>query len=145
MVIIEESSKIEYNKNQALIGQLATAHICDWLTKDKQIYKLSSIIFMRWTEIDRWKTLTYLTEGAVRGEISVERKFESIFIPANYPPNQTWGMVNLSPDSGQSLRSIWSMICYKLHKQLLYLMSNVKIDVNSSLVNCCDIHKMFRY
>jgi len=33
-------------KLSTLIGQLATVHICDWLTKDKQIYKLSSIIFM---------------------------------------------------------------------------------------------------
>ena len=30
-------------KSSTLIGQLATVHNCDWLTKDKQIYKLSSI------------------------------------------------------------------------------------------------------
>ena len=33
-------------KSSTLIGQLATVHNCDWLIKDKQIYKLSSIIFM---------------------------------------------------------------------------------------------------
>ena len=33
-------------KSSTLIGQLATVHNCDWLTKEKQIYKLSSIIFM---------------------------------------------------------------------------------------------------
>ena len=26
-------------KSSTLIGQLATVHNCDWLTKDKQIYK----------------------------------------------------------------------------------------------------------
>ena len=30
-------------KSSTLIGQLATVHNCDWLTKDKRIYKLSSI------------------------------------------------------------------------------------------------------
>ena len=34
-------------KSSTLICQLATVHNCDWLTKDKQIYKPSSIIFMR--------------------------------------------------------------------------------------------------
>ena len=33
-------------KLSILIGRLAIVHICDWLIKDKQIYKLSSIIFM---------------------------------------------------------------------------------------------------
>ena len=33
-------------KLSTLIGQLATIHICDWLPKDKQIYKLSSITFI---------------------------------------------------------------------------------------------------
>ena len=133
-------------KSSTLICQLATVHNCDWLTKDKRIYKLSSMIFMRWTEIDRWNKNSPTWRKEQSEEKSPSRgSLKAIFIPANYPPNQTWGMVNLSPDSGQSLRSIWSMICYKLHKQLLYLMSNVKIDVNSSLVNCCDIHKMFRY
>ena len=30
-------------KSSTLIGQLATVHNCDWLTKDKRIYKISSI------------------------------------------------------------------------------------------------------
>ena len=30
-------------KSSTLIGQLATVHNCDWLTKDQRIYKLSSI------------------------------------------------------------------------------------------------------
>ena len=33
-------------KLSTLIGQLATVHIFDWLTKDQQIYKLSPMIFM---------------------------------------------------------------------------------------------------
>ena len=33
-------------KSSTLIGHLATVHISDWLTKDGQICKLSSIIFM---------------------------------------------------------------------------------------------------
>ena len=33
-------------KSSSLIGQLATVQICDWQTKDKQIYELSSLIFM---------------------------------------------------------------------------------------------------
>ena len=33
-------------KSSTPIGQLATVHVRDWLSKDKQIYKLSSISFM---------------------------------------------------------------------------------------------------
>ena len=37
-----------------LIGHLATVHICDWLKKDKQIHKLSSIIFMSQVSTVKW-------------------------------------------------------------------------------------------
>ena len=43
-------------KSSTLIGQLATVHNHDWLTKDKQIYKLSSIFFMSFT----WFGLFYI-------------------------------------------------------------------------------------
>ena len=32
-------------KSSTLIGQLATVHICDWLTKVEQIYEPSCLLF----------------------------------------------------------------------------------------------------
>ena len=44
----------ELQKSSSLIGQLATVHNWDWLTEDKQINKLSSIIFMNTTVMNRY-------------------------------------------------------------------------------------------
>ena len=46
--IKNEGAYLNFLLHFTLIGQLAVVHICDWLTKDKQIHKLSSIIFMGW-------------------------------------------------------------------------------------------------
>ena len=95
-------------KLSTLIGQLATVHICDWLTKDKQIYKLSSIIFMTYgslfsmiwaiVKLHRVKLLMIHTWCALENDLSEAFKFKfNSLIPTCDKDNRVVGVGQITP------------------------------------------------